>query len=383
MLGKTNITTLSEGGIVTEIEDFRWIQGQSGIRSDFVKAIFQNGYLAAITADGAIVYSTDGEVWEVVRPDAEGCKLNDIDWDGRRFLLVGSSTEEGGTASGKKGLIMSTADFKTLVKISDLPYNEFFSIFPQNGKYSVVAQKGDAIYSLFTDLTEDGTQETELEIKGKYFQYSTAAKSTNGVLVCIRSYEYGFGSMAGIVSNYIDIVKVNGSSVRKLLTSTGTRNPNIISVFECKDILYLMYLQDTDNYKFNKITGSDEIMTVCMGQNFAFKDGVYFNGCQIFINNHEMMVVRKEENIADKTLGDFIEIAPEATMNCIIRAFGQLFIFGNQGVILKSSAETNNEEAIAVQALSAKKALADAKRYTDEQFAVLEARIAALEGAAE
>ena len=81
MLGKTNITTLSEGGIVTEIEDFRWIQGQSGIRSDFVKAIFQNGYLAAITADGAIVYSMDGEVWEVVRPDAEGCKLNDIDWE--------------------------------------------------------------------------------------------------------------------------------------------------------------------------------------------------------------------------------------------------------------------------------------------------------------
>ena len=70
-------------------------------------------------------------------------------------------------------------------------------------------------------------------------------------------------------------------------------------------------------------------------------------------------------------------------MNCIIIAFGQLFIFGNQGVILKSSAETNNEEAIAVQELSAKKALADAKRYTDEQFAVLEARIAALEGAAE
>ena len=124
-------------------------------------------------------------------------------------------------------------------------------------------------------------------------------------------------------------------------------------------------------------------MTVCMGQNFAFKNGVYFNGCQIFINNHEMMVVRKDENIADKTLEDLIEIAPETTMNCIMRAFGRLYIFGNQGAILKSSAETNNEEAVAVQTLSAKKALADAKRYTDGQFAVLEARIAALEGATE
>ena len=383
MLGKTNITTLSEGGIVTEIEDFRWIQGQSGIRSDFVKAIFQNGYLAAITADGAIVYSTDGEVWEVVRIDAEGCKLNDIDWDGERFLLVGSRMEVGGTTSGEKGLIMSTADFKSLVKINDLPYNEYFSIFPQNGKYSMLAQKGDTIYSIFTDLTENGTQEIELEIKGKIIQNGTIAKSTNGVLVCIQSYEYGVGSMAGIVVNYIDIVKVENNSVRNLLSFAGSRNPNIISVFECKDILYLMYLQDTDNYKLNKVTGSDEIMTVCMGQNFAFKNGVYFNGCQIFINNHEMMVVRKDENIADKTLEDLIEIAPETTMNCIMRAFGRLYIFGNQGAILKSSAETNNEEAVAVQTLSAKKALADAKRYTDGQFAVLEARIAALEGATE
>ncbi len=383
MLGKTNITTLSEGGIVTEVEDFRWIQGQSGIRSDFVKAIFQNGYIVAITADGAIVYSADGEVWEVVRPDAEGCKLNDIDWDGERFLLVGSITEEGGAESGKKGLIMSATDFKSLVKINDLPYNEYFSIFPQNGKYSMLAQKGDTIYILFTDLTENGTQETQLEIKGKYFQHSMSAKSTNGAIVCVQSYEYGFGSTAGIVSNYIDIVKVNSNNVRKIHTSTGARNPSIISVFECKDIFYLMYLQDTDNYKLSKVTGSDEIMTVCMGQNFAFKNGVYFNGCQIFINNHEMMVVRKEENIADKALGDLIEIAPEATMNCIIRAFGRLYIFGNQGAILKSSAETNNEEAIVVQTLSAKKALADAKRYTDGQFAVLEARIAALEGATE
>lgn len=78
-------------------------------------------------------------------------------------------------------------------------------------------------------------------------------------------------------------------------------------------------------------------------------------------------------------MDDLIEIAPELTMNCITKAFGQLYIFGNQGAVLKSSVETNNESSIMVQALSAKKALAEAKKYTDEQFAVLEARIAALE----
>ena len=45
MLGKTNINTLTEGTIVTEIENYRWIQMKSGIFSDFVKAIYKNDYL--------------------------------------------------------------------------------------------------------------------------------------------------------------------------------------------------------------------------------------------------------------------------------------------------------------------------------------------------
>lgn len=81
----------------------------------------------------------------------------------------------------------------------------------------------------------------------------------------------------------------------------------------------------------------------------------------------------------DKTLDDLVEIAPELTMNCITKAFGQLYIFGNRGAILKSSVETNNEDTVTVQTLSAKKALADAKIYVDERYAELEARIAALE----
>ena len=75
MLGKTNINVLTEGTIVTEIEDYRWIQMQSGIFSDFVKAIYKNGYLVAITADGKVVYTTDGEVWQVSTLEYSDCKL--------------------------------------------------------------------------------------------------------------------------------------------------------------------------------------------------------------------------------------------------------------------------------------------------------------------
>ena len=46
---------------------------------------------------------------------------------------------------------------------------------------------------------------------------------------------------------------------------------------------------------------------------------------------------------------------------------------------MESSTETGNEAGIAVQTMSAKKALADAKAYADARYAELEERIAALE----
>lgn len=154
---------------------------------------------------------------------------------------------------------------------------------------------------------------------------------------------------------------------------------NIANTFECKDILYCMGLVSNINYQLLKMLNLNENMIMSTEIAYGFVDGVYFDGSQLFINNHEMLIVKNGESIADKTIDDLIEIAPELTMNCITKAFGQIYIFGNQGAILKSSVETNNEESIAIQTLSAKKALAEANKYTDEQYAALEVRIITLE----
>ena len=132
-------------------------------------------------------------------------------------------------------------------------------------------------------------------------------------------------------------------------------------------------------YRLGRYTDSGEVLVVSTGKDFGFVDGVYFDGCEVFINNHEALIVKKGESIAEKTLEDMIEIDPEMQLNCICKAFGRMYIFGNQGAILESSTETGNEAGIAVQTMSAKKALADAKSYTDVRYAELEARIAALE----
>ena len=119
MLGKTNITTLSEGAVVTEIEDYRWVQMQSGVYGNFVKAVYANEYLAAITADGTVAYTEDGEVWQTYTPEYEDCRLNDIYWDGRRFIIVGSYgfTDTDSDKKYQRGLILTTADFSIYEKV--------------------------------------------------------------------------------------------------------------------------------------------------------------------------------------------------------------------------------------------------------------------------
>lgn len=392
MLGKTNITTLSEGAIVTEVEDFNWIQMQSGVYGSFVKAIYKNDYLVAITADGTVVYTTDGEVWQTSVLEYEDCKLNDIEWDGSRFILVGSHTDTIEGMESTFGLIFTTDNFSNYTNVSmeseDDQYgtnkhydSEYYAVYVQNGRYYILAcrynnnQLGLCLYesnlmdiwiriNIYTHNIKSGSVLT--------------AKNSSEMLVCFNAENNRTGSYYGY-PNYV--YKVNGGNIAniKTLEKKPTNVPMVFAI-ECKDNLYYMSTLALDNYEFAKVSEANETFSMSTEKNYAFKSGVYFNGCELFINNHEMLIVKKGESIADKTLDDLIEIAPEHTMNCITKAFGQLFIFGNQGAILKSSVETNNESAITVQTISAKKALSDAKQYTDEQFAILEARIAALEG---
>ncbi|MBD5550487.1 MAG: hypothetical protein HDQ96_04825 [Lachnospiraceae bacterium] len=369
MLGKTNITALSESATVTEIEDYKWIQIQTGIYSDFKKVIYQNGYLAAITADGIIAYTTDGEVWQTHVLEYEDCKLNDIDWDGSRFILVGShkGINPFGDGTGElvqRGLIVVTSNFDTY-EVKDVESTtgyarEYFLVYPTNGKYIVIASVNTAPGSSYNIKTYEylGNLEEKWDSeKQKSFFTHSMAKNSKDIIV-FHEENYVGGS-----SYYIE--RINGSD-GEVYSYTNVKVSESTKAFECKDELYAMLFNG--KYSLYKLTNSDECMLMSSEKNFAFVDGVYFDNCQIFINSHEMLVVKKGELISDKTVDDLIEIAPELTMNCITKAFGQLYIFGNHGVILKSSVETNNEEAITVQALSAKKALLEAKEYTDERY---------------
>lgn len=415
MLGKTNITTLTEGGIATEIKDYSWLQIQTGINGNFVKAISKNGYLAAITSNGAVVYTQDGEVWESKVLEYTDCKLNDIEWDGNRFLIAGRCTENIAQESGEAetthivGLMLETKDFKTFTKI-EIPrkadscesdncnhVTEYIAVWAQNGKYKVLAfypyntvdpctSKPSSGLALFTG---DLQHEWESTIYGVCYNKLNKTSSSSGfvcpypesISVAKNSYEMLFCMNVFAGSSCCGIVFKVCSDDVQVVTSLTNNNKNtvILHAIECKDNLFYCSMDAADNYVLAKVSESNEIFTMSIEQNYGFVDGVYYNDCQIFLNRHGILIIPKNKNISDMTVADVMEIAPEVSLNAITKSFGKIFVFGNQGTIIKSSAETDNEEFIAVQAMTAKKALSDANRYTDKKYEELEQRIAAIE----
>ena len=380
MLGKTNITALQEGAIVTDVADYGWIQQQIGINGNFVRTIFNNQYLVGITENGIIAYTADGEVWQTVVPDYVDIRLNDIAWDGNRFLVAGSCRNE--DEDTKKDypripLLLSIADFAKhepiniissldpLIPTSFVDLEDILAIYPENNKYVILALRQNSpnrFYLIYTDLSSFCEKDEYPQVSTIAYPFSIA-KSSHGMIM-------------GYSKEYGSIYKLEKDGLKPVLENNVS---NRLYVFESKDEFYYMGLTESHKYELRKILSTLETTLISSNINWMFSDGVYYNGCQLFINNHSMLIVKKGESIGEKTLDDLVEIAPEATMTFIEKAFGQLFIFGNQGLILKSTNEVNNKEAIAVQHLSAKQALAQSKIYTNEQVASLEARIAALE----
>lgn len=73
-------------------------------------------------------------------------------------------------------------------------------------------------------------------------------------------------------------------------------------------------------------------------------------------------------------------ISPENTQRKIEKAFGNIYIFGDNGYILKSSSEATSGDIAVLQYISARSALEQAKSYSDAKIKALEQRVMVLEG---
>ena len=325
-----------------DLENVLWNQVPSGTYSNFVRAVSKSGYPVAITADGIVVYSADGISWEKSKPDYPDCRFTDIDWDGERFLIAGSYTDE---ASRTAGLLLETEDFREYRKIavpnsrdSDTEYDTcYYAVYPVNGRYVVIARRFAAennIHIYVGDLENEWKVHSTFLTPTPYYDMRIydigVAKSSTGILMHAHYMSMSPGSSARD-----SVARIDGDGGWKIFFSKD--GPNAIHVFECRDTLYYCAHSEKQAYRLAKVPESDEEAVLSVGKDFAFIGGVYFNRCDVFINYHSMMVMKAKEGFGEKTVDDLIEIAPEYAMGCITKAFGRIYIFGNRGLVLVSS----------------------------------------------
>lgn len=149
MLGKTNITAIEGGVIVSDIEDYRWDRIRvEGITGTFVRAVYENDTLVAITKDGMLAFTRDSENWSKVRLDIEGTyELTDIIWDGRRYVMVGSREEIVDQKYIYHGFIAVTenlAEFNIIYAAAD-EYSRYYAVIETDGKYIIISREHSSV----------------------------------------------------------------------------------------------------------------------------------------------------------------------------------------------------------------------------------------------
>lgn len=388
MLGRTNITTVKGGTIVSDVEDFAWNEvGTLRVDGAFKRTFLGNNVLVAVTEGGTVIYSRDGENWEeaVYGTDAE-YKIVDGVWDGKRFVFAANDPA-----------IITTEDFQEYKSYEIPGAQRLFAIFYNtDGTYTVIGaypkSSNSTAVALYKGMPEGMECAAEIEHminsdmedrdRNIKFLYVKAANTSNA-LICYVKGTYSRGTELGYAHQLG--VSGDGTSVARLLPYYGTANVytgavNQYRIFSFKNALYYTNTLE-ENKKLIRLKDlSDENGdVVSTGKDWGFIGGAYFNKCDIFVNANQMLVVKPGEYLAEKTIEELIDITYDFSITNIIKAFGKLYLFGTNGHILVSSDEIKNENAISVKTMSANKALYEAKEYTDKKYKELEERVARLE----
>ncbi len=405
MLGKTNITAIEAGTIVSGIENYSWEKVKvEGVTGMFVKAIYENDTLVVITKDGTIAYTVDGENWSTIRLDIEGTyELNDIIWDGRRYIAVGSREEIVEQEYIYHGFIAVTENLADFTVIhADNDYSRYFAVVEKNGKYIVISKEfsqsdeGAYICTNTGDIENWGScyksiicvlqYEVRTSVGGSTsVSYKYAEKTADCKVMMVKNFHGGILCVefarrwaSNSIWEYIVLVTSGWNDFGAISVGTPGKieDCKILTGFECRGNVYFINSNKQGNLVKVDTNTSETYRT---DSSVCYVDAIYYDKSDVFLSEFGMMIVRKGEHVSEKVPEDLIEITYDFSMKLIVKAFTGLYILGSGGNILKSSNEVKNEEALAVRTMSATKALYDAKAYTNEKYKMLEERIAVLE----
>lgn len=413
MLGKTNLTKVEKGAIINDVADYSWnASSVSGITGNFVKTLYAGNILIGITIDGTVAYTKDGENWEIKKIEldsGDSIELADITYGNGKYVIVGNHCDSENLIHG---LIVTTEDFATFEIVSNwhsstaYPHNnlvlhekivavtEINNTFimctfraENSGPSSSTFQYISTYMVVINDIGEgivsgDMSQLIKIDLKtASYIKplpamnscFLKSAKKIDGTLICYIHCAIQHNCAHDVIiskdGRAFETLIDKGSSLRN--PSISNPSADLFNPCECKDNLYFMANTTVLNYRLSKVVGNAEALTLSENIEYGFLDAAYFNKCEIFVNNHQMLVIHPGESIADKAIDDLVDITYDFSISSIMKAFDKLYIFGTDGNILVSSNESNNEESLAIKAMSATKALYDAKAYTDEKIEAL------------
>lgn len=354
MTGRTNIIPITEPAItdeIVELSQVEWKVHLTDSAEHFQKIIYANHIYMGITASGSIIWTTDsGETWHTKK--VGDYVFTDIFWDGTLFIVCGYS--------GFTGVIISTADGREVTVKADYSNAPFVGGTYKDGIYYFISCYNKTLHTwtgtVLADIADTGNTINAEPYAIQYVKFMYA----NGRF--LLAYMYSYSS----TTTYNILFSSNGLDFTDLVirNNTTARDTNIW--LTCINRIFYVYVAD-ELYK--SITGSTWSKISGLSN---LKGLISFNNQLLLVGDkNKGIIVNQGESIAEKTINDYKVIMDEVVITTAVSAEDKIMIGCQGGVALSSKQKNTNPDTVAVQTMSAKKALADANQYTDSQIRIL------------
>lgn len=326
---------------------------------DFIKVIYGGGRFVAISENGSIAYSTEGQTWTVRK--LGDYTFFDIDYiNGTYFIVGGADT---------KGLILLSTDLINWkaetteidpavipADIASLQSLQFRGIRSNGREYILIAT---AIYaksgtSYYAPCVYAGSDIKALKI----VFIKAGASTTNGISRILKG------------NSRIGLLYQQSSACYILHTSDGsncedTRLPSYSPSPRNHAFFYEGYFLQGAHYMPSMTSSSYEkyahmyrsinlkeweIMGPGVKHDSDKVDLPYFIGavrigsCSLYIGEHMGMLLADGEDMLEKTQADCFNISQSVTINSVVRSDKRIVCVGNGGIIFSANVDINDKD---------------------------------------
>lgn len=367
MTGRTNIIPTRTAAITSDEFDLKNVQWNAVVldtSDNCVCTLYEKDTIVLLFSKGSVSWSYDGEKWNTKK--LGNFVFQYIFYDGKQFLICGSSNDN--------GLIITTVDFESFTTYDKFTssvqsqYNlNFCGGFYDGNAYRFIALETNissisARYNVYTWQGETlDTLKAKKEILSQTggqlnLKYSYNGKRCNVIICWIN------GSSANVASykNYYSADGIDYVSAE--ITSIQSRELSYINIKSLDGIAYVF----CNEKLYRSLSGTTWTL---ISEIESMRDITKINN-QFFIigTPNKGLITQGNESISEKTSNDLQILIDDVVVTNVIYALERVVMVCNGGIVCYASQKNADPETEAVKTMSARKALSDAKVYTDSKF---------------